>query len=498
MIQYAVVSEDGKILSVDKNFSKKFSLVLGQEIDTSFPFYEHLKDFFSFNEFVHEEKYDDEEGAFDIFPTVHSSKRAALILFNREKLFQITAETENRKKNAVYNLLRFWKKIVEEDATKAKLEKAVEAVSSMGWERIFFCYTWKNDNFYSSRGYTDKEMDDILKCLPFDLPIQFEKNMTELSKIEGIYYIVPGHRKFEEILSRRKTKNWKPGYLVIIPMKRSKQSYAGWLMFDDPMEEDNPVKEDIFNLVGFFQSVIAELDVLQTAEELLKSQKERETILYEIAHDLKNPLSVIRVYAETLIGEDFQREKMEYFSRVIIDKSKYILSMVEDMLELSKLQNIENLLVLKEVDLKELIRKSLLSQSDFAYPKNIEFDIKFPKEVTQTEGDAQLLQRAVENIINNAVKFSQEDSVISVSLSEEGDSWKITVEDHGMGIEDEDKEKIFKKFYRSVGAKNFQGTGLGLSIVDRIIQLHGGEISLESYPGKSTVFYLKLKKRVDE
>lgn len=495
MIQYAVISEDGKVLSVDKGFSKKYSLKIGEEIDTSFSFYEQVADFFSFDDFVHKEKFIENFGYLDIFPTIHSSRKAALLLINREDFFEKAALTENRKKNAVYDLMRSWKRIVEEDGINAKLDKAVEAASCMGWEKIFFCYTWKNENYFSSRGYDENEKNDILSRLPFDLPVQFEKNLTELSKIEGIYYIVPGHRKFGEILGRNRIRHWNPGYLIIIPMKRGKNSYAGWLMFDDPMASDNPVREDIFNLVGFFQSVISELDVLQTSWELMKSQKERETILYEIAHDLKNPISIIRVYAETLLGEEVQYEKMKYFSQVIIDKSRHILSMVEDMLELSKLQNIEQLLDIKEIDLKDVVRKSLLAQSDFAYSKKVEFEIKLPKENALVKGDDGLLQRAIENIINNAIKFSNEKTSVGISLSERGDKWEISVDDCGIGILEEDKKKIFQKFFRSAIAKNYPGSGLGLSIVERIVHLHSGAISVQSVPGEKTSVLLILQKR---
>ncbi|MBN1150788.1 HAMP domain-containing histidine kinase [candidate division WOR-3 bacterium] len=498
MIQYAVISEDGEILSLDKSFAETFSVKIGEKINSNFPCYESIKSIFSFREFVHEEHEIESLGQIEIFSTEYSSKKAALVLLNREKTFEAMALVESEKKNAVYDLMRSWKKIVEEEGIQNKLDRAVQAASSMGWEKILFCYNWKEENYFSSRGYNEFERKEILSSLPFDLPEKFDKTMSELSKVEGIYYIVPGHRRFNEIIGNGKDRHWHPGYLIIIPMKRSRHNYAGWLMFDDPMDKENPVREDVFNLVGFFQSLISELDVLQTASELIKSQKERETILYEIAHDLKNPLSIIRIYAETLLRGEVDQDKMCYFSEVIIEKSKHILSMVEDMLELAKLQNIEYLLDISSVDLKDVVRKSLLSQSDFAESRNISFDINLPKKFAFVEGDEDLLIRAVENIINNAVKFSKENSTVLVSILDEGDKWLLTVEDRGIGILEEEIGNIFRKFYRSADAKIFPGSGLGLSIVERIIALHEGEIEIQSSKGERTCVSLRFRKREDE
>jgi signal transduction histidine kinase len=214
-----------------------------------------------------------------------------------------------------------------------------------------------------------------------------------------------------------------------------------------------------------------------------------------VSHELRTPLALIRLYAETLeLGRLTSKEKYQEYFRIIREESERLTALVNNILDFSRIEAGRKEYEFKETDLPQLVRSTLdsyrfqIEQNGFKFEENIAEDIP-PVNV-----DREAIARSLLNLVNNAMKYSNDRKFIGVRLYRANGSVKLEVQDHGIGIPPSEQEKIFEKFYRCGDplVHNIKGSGLGLSLVRHIVRAHGGEVQVESVPDKGSKFTIRL------
>ncbi len=214
-----------------------------------------------------------------------------------------------------------------------------------------------------------------------------------------------------------------------------------------------------------------------------------------VSHELRTPLSLIRLYAETLeMGRLKSPEKCQEYYCIIRKESERLTSLINNILDFSRIEAGRKEYDFRETDMRELVRNTLESYRFQIEQNGFAFEEKIAEDVPALRVDREAIARSLLNLVNNALKYSQDQKFIGVNLFRDNGSVKLEVVDHGIGIPAQEQHKIFEKFYR-VGdplVHNTKGSGLGLSLVRHIVQAHGGEVMVDSAPGRGSKFTIAL------
>lgn len=214
-----------------------------------------------------------------------------------------------------------------------------------------------------------------------------------------------------------------------------------------------------------------------------------------VSHELRTPLALIRLYAETLeLGRITTNEKKHEYYSIIRKESERLTALINNILDFSRIEAGRKEYDFRETDIAELVRNTLdsyrfqIEQQGFALEEQIEPGI--PK----VRVDREAIARALVNLVNNALKYSDNEKFLGVKLYREKSVLKLEVSDRGIGIERNEQSRIFEKFYRTCDplVHNTKGSGLGLSLVRHITHAHGGQVEVESAPGRGSKFTMSL------
>lgn len=248
-----------------------------------------------------------------------------------------------------------------------------------------------------------------------------------------------------------------------------------------------------------YQSVGRDITHLMELEQNrldLKMSRRRERFLRDflnmISHDLKTPLTIIEnnLY---LIRHTSESPAVEKHANRIERQIDHLTVMINDILTSARLENVEYL-DMEPVELRAILDEARQSLVDACELKHIDLTIVEPLPPIALRGDEKYLKRAFINLLENAIKYSPRESIVKIAGSSDGEQRAtITITDSGMGIDAEDLPHIFERFYRAKNVREIErGTGLGLAIVSRVIELHGGNIAVDSIPGNGSTFTVKL------
>lgn len=208
-----------------------------------------------------------------------------------------------------------------------------------------------------------------------------------------------------------------------------------------------------------------------------------------VSHEFKTPISVIRSYAEAAQYAD-DKAALEEYMKIIISESERLANLSKNVLELSRMDS--TTIIAKEDTFSpaEQIRSALLSSQLKWTEKSISVEPEL--EEFEIKSNENLLFRVWQNLISNAIKFTEEKGTIAIILKKQESDLLFIIKDNGIGIADEDKDKIFDPFFTGDKSHNKEGSGLGLPLVKSIVEKLGGQISFESERGKGTTFTVQL------
>jgi signal transduction histidine kinase len=219
-----------------------------------------------------------------------------------------------------------------------------------------------------------------------------------------------------------------------------------------------------------------------------------------VSHELRTPLSLIQLYAETLeLGRIKTQEKKEEYYRIIRKESERLGRLINNILDFSRIEAGRKEYELRETDIAELVRNTLDAYRYQIEKNGFEFELSIDSNIPTVHVDREAIARALVNLVNNALKYSADEKFLVVRLYRANGVVKLEVVDRGIGIARRDQSKIFEKFYRTCDplVHNTKGSGLGLSLVRHITHAHGGQVEVESTPGKGSKFTVSLPLPVD-
>lgn len=207
-----------------------------------------------------------------------------------------------------------------------------------------------------------------------------------------------------------------------------------------------------------------------------------------VSHELRTPITVLQGYSESLADGVITREekKMQYYERMV-QECKRMERLVGDLLILSKVQNPDFIIEKENINIVQIFQDILRNYKGISDKKGIALHFYSSHEITTIQGDYDRLKQLFINIIDNAIKFSDEGGSIWITVLK-GERIEVSVRDEGVGITEEELPNIFDKFYKSKLRQNAKGSGLGLVIAKYIVEKHGGEIQVDSQVGKGTEF----------
>jgi two-component system phosphate regulon sensor histidine kinase PhoR len=226
---------------------------------------------------------------------------------------------------------------------------------------------------------------------------------------------------------------------------------------------------------------------------LKKLENRRKNLISDISHEIKTPISVIRAGSETLRDGAIHDPKVaEKFLHSINSNSERLAEMIDDLLELEKIEVGQIFLKNEKIKLKEEIDLIIESLSTLIDEKKLTVENKVSPNY-KFKSDKQSLRDILINLLNNAVKYSKEHGRVILSSRVSKDFLILEIKDFGYGIEKANIKRIFDRFYRTAKARaNTKGTGLGLTLVNQLVKRIGGEISVESTIGKGSTFFIKF------
>lgn len=241
------------------------------------------------------------------------------------------------------------------------------------------------------------------------------------------------------------------------------------------------------------KNIMGSICVIQDITKHKKLEEMQKEFVANVSHELRTPLTTIKSYAETLLnGAVDDRQIALDFLNVINYESDRMTALVQDLLELSRLDNKQTKFSMQSINLSHIVESSISKFQIHAKKKHQKMVYNKTDDDYKITGDANRIEQVIKNIISNAVKYSNEGDSISIDVYEESSYVVVMIEDTGMGIPNEDLTRIFDRFYRVDKARSraMGGTGLGLAIAKEIMDCHGGHINVTSEVGVGTCFYL--------
>lgn len=246
-----------------------------------------------------------------------------------------------------------------------------------------------------------------------------------------------------------------------------------------------------FGAMNEFDAIIEDFNKM--AAELAGIETLRVDFIANVSHELKTPLAIIQNYATMLQNPEIPTAKRIEYAQTITNASRRLSDLITNILKLNKLENQQIYPDVKVYDLGEQLCQCLLNFESEWEKKQLELDTEIEDEV-MIKADAELMTLVWNNLFSNAVKFSEPGGKISVRLKMDEDTIQVRISDSGCGFSAEVGAHIFEKFYQGDSSHAVQGNGLGLALVKRVIDIMGGEISVESVLNQGSTFIVKLSR----
>jgi signal transduction histidine kinase len=242
-------------------------------------------------------------------------------------------------------------------------------------------------------------------------------------------------------------------------------------------------------------------EIADKSEELRLASQHKSQFLANMSHELRTPLNAILGYTELMVDGIYGDlpEKAAGVLERVQNNGKHLLALINDVLDLSKIEAGQLVLTLEDYALPDVVQSVVTATEALASTKGLKMRADVAPGLPMGRGDARRLSQVLLNLVGNAVKFTDEGEVAIGARAENG-SFVLTVRDTGPGIAPEDQGKIFEEFQQvdSSNTRKKGGTGLGLAISKRIVEMHGGRVSVDSEVGHGATFRVSLPIRVEE
>lgn len=275
------------------------------------------------------------------------------------------------------------------------------------------------------------------------------------------------------------------------PLKQIKNAAAKISNGEFEKRLDIKSRDEIGELAKTFNQMAA---ALQNLEEM------RRGFIANVSHELRTPMTSIRGFVEGILDGTIPQERQNHYLTIVRDETNRLNRLVNDLLDLARMEAGEMKLSLMPVDINELLRKCVIKLETLLIEKELTVDADFEEDDILVKADEDAIERVVYNLMHNAIKFTPSGGNIKLLTIVLKDRVEVTVKDNGAGIDEEELDMIWDRFYKSDKSRGRDktGTGLGLAIVRNIINEHGQKIWVESKAGEGTSFTFTLERAYDQ
>lgn len=360
----------------------------------------------------------------------------------------------------------------------------------------------ENQHLYAQLNYSQKYINNIVESINNGIvAIDLSGKITMINKnATAILGIASGdviRKNYKNVLTDKLAKK-----INFLKNKILKEGYVIETKFEHSPYKDFPItlginasilldeNNDRIGIIFVFRDMLASMEI----QRLLQLDEMKSEFVSNVSHELRTPLSIIKSYVEAVLNqvdpEDYDTQKE--FLNVVNDETDRLSGLVNDLLDISRIESGKFEISLTPVSLPEIIQsviENLKNKSDLHH-----ITTRIPPELNPVPGDRDKMTQVFINLINNAIKFSPEGGEIEVEIEIMDKMLLCRIKDQGIGIGQDSIPKIFEKFYRVDTSDTYEipGTGLGLPIVKHIINSHGGEITVKSELNKGSEFILSL------
>lgn len=268
---------------------------------------------------------------------------------------------------------------------------------------------------------------------------------------------------------------------MVQPIQQLKEATKKVAGGDFSVKLETTREDEIGELTSNFNEMVTDLGSIECL------QKE---FVDNVSHEIKTPITSIQGFADLLDDDTLTKEERKEYIGIIKEEANRLLNLSNNTLKLSKLQNQSKITNKEQIDISEQIRKSISLLEPKWKEKEIVFNVSMEEKYFY--GDEELTFQIWINLIDNAIKFSKQNGTIDVILKEKDDFIIVEIKDYGIGMSEEEKKKIFTRFYQIDKSHSEVGSGLGLAIVKRIVELSNGNIEVESQENVGTTMIIKL------
>jgi signal transduction histidine kinase len=292
-------------------------------------------------------------------------------------------------------------------------------------------------------------------------------------------------------------------YSLCIPMIGESGNLHGIITANLLSIKDRFRWEEIELLTAIAYQASKILDRLQLQKKIVLEQEERKRVeelnllksyfVSSVSHELRTPLTSIRMFAETLLDGKIKSEKtkQEYY-KIIDRESERLTRLIDNVLDFSRIERGVKEYHFAKTDIRQVLQKAVIAMKYPFEKAKVKYSVRIPKKVPLISADKDALEEVIINLLSNAMKYSGRKKEIKLTVQQNLRELLISVEDKGIGIPLQDRQKIFDRFYRTGEARHVRGMGLGLTLAKHIVEAHGGKIEVKSRIGKGSTFIIRL------
>jgi signal transduction histidine kinase len=279
---------------------------------------------------------------------------------------------------------------------------------------------------------------------------------------------------------------------VVVPLQKTQRRLSSIAAGDFAGHVEVANRDEIGALAADVNLMSDELQRLY--QELENASRHKSDFLARMSHELRTPLNAIIGFSEVLHEQMFGElnERQLAYVDDVLEAGKHLLSLINDVLDLAKIEAGKMELELSEVAIPEVLRSAVSMHSERASRGGVELSLTTEPEEITISADGRRVRQIVFNLVSNAVKFTPSDGRVDVSARADNGRVEVAVADTGPGIAPEELETIFEEFKQASDDKRAEGTGLGLPLSRKLVELHGGRLWVESAAGKGSTFRFTL------
>lgn len=274
-------------------------------------------------------------------------------------------------------------------------------------------------------------------------------------------------------------------YNLTKPLRQMSKATKRYSIGDFSPRIDVKGRDELASLCSEFNSMATSLSILESS---------RRSFVANISHELKTPMTTIGGFIDGILDGTIPPDQREHYLQIVSDEVKRLSRLVVAMLNMSKIEAGEIQVHRSDFDITELIFSTMLSFEQAIESKNVDVKGLDMLSSTTVSADRDMLHQVIYNLVDNAVKFTPNGGEITVQLNSSDKKVTFSIRNSGMGISSEETSKIFERFYKVDKSRSYdvKGAGLGLYIVKTIIEMHGGQIQVQSEDGKYTEFIFSI------